>query len=484
MCYSSATLSRAVPSPAADNVTYLQHVKYAVHLWYTHQHTLATAHSCLQHKPGCNTLACTISTVDTSGRRLVPKEATDSPQHGTAKRLYSTLRPSRPAITHICQGRSSRKGLLQSARCRDRPIQASGIFQSLMSTKHSPTAPRSLSGCWTCRLRRKKCDEVHPCCQTCTNLELDCSGYGSKPNWMDGHSTQALLQHDIKMQVKKTKSRKRHVRSPKLAHDKRLGSVASAEDSFSHGILIYPDRSSVSVGVSEGSLRSFGDDFALRFRQDWDGTRPRSILSDGPRGPGEAYVNTMPAFGGGCREQFLLRYFWAHVFASHFAFLPFSVAHSGRKWLSSTIATVQPLSDLTLALSACHCYIKTPLSILKDELTWRYYYDHGLKGLRFRIRSFRKVQSLQGIRGALQLLACNMQLILLDLLRGLRTWLVHLRGMSGLMDMVVAFALSRESKELGGLDQTGLEFIVQAFNPLNRASAMLKVGIPSYDRTQ
>lgn len=41
-----------------------------------------------------------------------------------------------------------------------------------------------MNGCWTCRLRRKKCDEERPCCQNCTRLQLDCS-YGQKPVWMD-----------------------------------------------------------------------------------------------------------------------------------------------------------------------------------------------------------------------------------------------------------------------------------------------------------
>lgn len=41
-----------------------------------------------------------------------------------------------------------------------------------------------MNGCWTCRLRRKKCDEERPCCQNCTRLQLDCS-YGQKPAWMD-----------------------------------------------------------------------------------------------------------------------------------------------------------------------------------------------------------------------------------------------------------------------------------------------------------
>ena len=46
-------------------------------------------------------------------------------------------------------------------------------------------ASRSTHGCWTCRLRKKKCDETHPSCLRCTALQIACDGYGPRPYWMD-----------------------------------------------------------------------------------------------------------------------------------------------------------------------------------------------------------------------------------------------------------------------------------------------------------
>ncbi|EIW84309.1 hypothetical protein CONPUDRAFT_163469, partial [Coniophora puteana RWD-64-598 SS2] len=43
------------------------------------------------------------------------------------------------------------------------------------------------TGCWTCRIRRKKCDEQREgtSCQTCKRLRIDCLGWGPrKPDWM------------------------------------------------------------------------------------------------------------------------------------------------------------------------------------------------------------------------------------------------------------------------------------------------------------
>jgi hypothetical protein len=42
---------------------------------------------------------------------------------------------------------------------------------------------RTRAGCWTCRARRKKCDETRPQCTTCCKLGLECEGYGLRLKW-------------------------------------------------------------------------------------------------------------------------------------------------------------------------------------------------------------------------------------------------------------------------------------------------------------
>ncbi|KAK3690285.1 fungal-specific transcription factor domain-containing protein [Podospora appendiculata] len=61
-----------------------------------------------------------------------------------------------------------------------------------------PTGTRSTKGCWTCRLRRKKCDETQPFCQTCSNLSIACQGYGLRPVWMD----RGLLEREEAQKIK------------------------------------------------------------------------------------------------------------------------------------------------------------------------------------------------------------------------------------------------------------------------------------------
>lgn len=62
---------------------------------------------------------------------------------------------------------------------------------------------RSSDGCWTCRLRRKKCDEARPCCAACAALEISCLYSDEKPEWMDGGERQAKKAEEVKAEVKK-----------------------------------------------------------------------------------------------------------------------------------------------------------------------------------------------------------------------------------------------------------------------------------------
>ncbi|POR31645.1 Zn(2)-C6 fungal-type DNA-binding domain protein [Tolypocladium paradoxum] len=78
------------------------------------------------------------------------------------------------------------------------------LFQQLMSSK-----TRSSGGCWTCRVRRKKCAENRPVCDTCNALEITCYFDDEKPDWMDGGPKQKDMGEAIKAQVKKQASQRR-----------------------------------------------------------------------------------------------------------------------------------------------------------------------------------------------------------------------------------------------------------------------------------
>ncbi|KAJ5646443.1 hypothetical protein N7490_002815 [Penicillium lividum] len=66
---------------------------------------------------------------------------------------------------------------------------------------------RSRSGCFTCRLRRKKCDESHPACSACINLSVRCEY--KRPIWWGSPDQRRLQKERIKNKIKQTKSLER-----------------------------------------------------------------------------------------------------------------------------------------------------------------------------------------------------------------------------------------------------------------------------------
>ncbi|KAH8148933.1 uncharacterized protein LAJ45_06907 [Morchella importuna] len=69
-----------------------------------------------------------------------------------------------------------------------------------VSTK---THRRSRTGCFTCRLRRKKCDEGKPLCKACKHLGLSCEY--KRPVWWGNVDQRKRQKETIKMLIKRTK---------------------------------------------------------------------------------------------------------------------------------------------------------------------------------------------------------------------------------------------------------------------------------------
>lgn len=66
---------------------------------------------------------------------------------------------------------------------------------------HTMRETRSRNGCWTCRLRKRKCDETQPRCESCKSYSLVCHGFGQKPKCIDDGPLQRAEVTAIKIAV-------------------------------------------------------------------------------------------------------------------------------------------------------------------------------------------------------------------------------------------------------------------------------------------
>ncbi|KAF2730642.1 hypothetical protein EJ04DRAFT_585503 [Polyplosphaeria fusca] len=68
---------------------------------------------------------------------------------------------------------------------------------------------KSYDGCWTCRLRKKRCDEIRPVCKNCSALQITCHFGEEKPAWMDSGTLQRGKADQVKREVRNAAARRR-----------------------------------------------------------------------------------------------------------------------------------------------------------------------------------------------------------------------------------------------------------------------------------
>ncbi|GJE94614.1 Zn(II)2Cys6 transcription factor [Phanerochaete sordida] len=116
-------------------------------------------------------------------------------------------------------------------------------------------------GCWTCRVRRKKCDEERvdgDSCKTCRRLGIECLGWGvRRPDWMRDKEKVAEYKANIKAQLTRAgliRGQPRAVYSTSTSSVGGMGlssASSSSSDRYLAGPLAGPGPSSLRAGRSD-----------------------------------------------------------------------------------------------------------------------------------------------------------------------------------------------------------------------------------------
>lgn len=128
------------------------------------------------------------------------------------------------------------------------------------------TETRSQDGCWSCRLRKKKCDERRPICTECMCLGLDCHGFGTRPAWMDRGARQKAQAAKMKEKLAQLTKSRRHkqvrtqndwvAKQPPNSHTERSTIRIDAPDASS-GMLMDHEPSSPTQTFGDTSQDEF-----------------------------------------------------------------------------------------------------------------------------------------------------------------------------------------------------------------------------------
>lgn len=120
----------------------------------------------------------------------------------TTKMAVSATKPTLPSA----EGKSTTAAKMHR-RSRSGSFQISRIRQRIMADEHFP-------GCFTCRLRRKKCEEGKPSCKACHHLGLRCDY--KRPMWWSNGEQRRLQKERIKDVIKQTQVSKKGTQAPQL----------------------------------------------------------------------------------------------------------------------------------------------------------------------------------------------------------------------------------------------------------------------------
>jgi hypothetical protein len=223
----------------------------------------------------------------------------------------------------------------------------------------------SRSGCWTCRIRHKKCDEARPECNECKLRSLTCHGYHQKPHFIDDPDLLHLEISRIKKTVKEVYHRKRQLRLRKTA--------------------IFDDQC---------------------------GFKPEGSRADA-LSPEAAGTETLDVFRNAesvYREAELTMYYLDRIFPILFPYCQWDPADGGRGWLFWLLSQDVPLRQAALSLAALHQRANSS-DMESDETELLEYHTNALSGLRRILEYTSEEHLINDIVQLTHLMACGCSLI-------------------------------------------------------------------------
>ncbi|KAI1750638.1 fungal-specific transcription factor domain-containing protein [Xylaria castorea] len=198
---------------------------------------------------------------------------------------------------------------------------------------------RSFNGCWTCRLRRKKCDERRPVCETCASLHITCHFGQEKPEWMDGGARQEQTAARFKQEVKDNAHRRREGRGD-MPGDSIGTTGTTADVAPSNGTNTEPDSRSSTMQRTSG-----GNSHCPLSRKDVQG-----------------------GIRLGQSDTILLMFYLENVLPFLFPFYRPSIVRGGRAWILEMMINSPVVCQATLCLSPY--FFSLAQGTANDDVLW------------------------------------------------------------------------------------------------------------------
>ncbi|UNI16511.1 hypothetical protein JDV02_002939 [Purpureocillium takamizusanense] len=271
---------------------------------------------------------------------------------------------------------------------------------------------RSPNGCWTCRIRHRKCDEATPACRECIDRAIPCHGYGRKPAWADDETQ--LRQELVRIKRMVNANFRRTRRQQQQQQRRRRGS-SSDELSQDHGPSLTAVAATPSSAIPSAGI---------------DGTYETSF-----------------------REAQLLIHYLDYIFPMQYPYYRDDPALGGRGWLFWLLMKRGPLHQAVLTLAALHHHVEFAYAPEDGDLGDRDsellgYHTNALQRLRQAISECDAERFAENREQLIEFLACGSALISFELFQGgVTNWQPHHNALVSVVNR-----LSPEAVALRGAD--------------------------------
>ncbi|ETN36856.1 uncharacterized protein HMPREF1541_07843 [Cyphellophora europaea CBS 101466] len=322
-----------------------------------------------------------------------------------------------------------------------------------------PNLGRS-NGCWTCRLRRKKCDGAAPECQCCRALGIECYFEPTKPDWMDNGSRQKRKAADVKAKIKLIANRRRTgAKLQGFIHE--LGGDGQSDESVALSI-----RPASPSSTTPELIADVGSDRGRR--QAWTESQPSSsstVSGAGfstqlsPDSRARSHNLSDPHF---ILEHVMLMSYIDHIHPILYPFHRPSVLEGGRCWILPIALSHDCLRHVIVAL-ATYCFgtmqvipgsTESVCGALDGNLLQRQT-EIALQSAQRDLQAVRISALGQDALEKSRVLANTVQLLTVETYVGTNNWKPHLDAAVSLSSQII------EDHSFGEGPDTGLSKVVE-----------------------
>ena len=214
-----------------------------------------------------------------------------------------------------------------------------------------PDGSRTQTGCLTCRIRKKKCDEQRPVCQSCRSRRLACYGYNEPaPNWYAGkaHCNEAKNSDEAKhlrtLAETRYKIRRKVALKEDISTSTTKTSTPGLEDKDNGNLRHQQQQLQPSSGVIAHNMFP-SSNVVLGGMNIWQ-LRPDTIWWD------SRIRNLAPDSDTSNEKTRLLTLFLEVIHPITHTF--YKLDHDkDRSWMLNRLISSRPLYDSALSISAC-----------------------------------------------------------------------------------------------------------------------------------